>query len=169
MWLSIVTPFHPHPQIIPFGGLSLSTSLLCILELLLVWGYSKPLIQIFMLTSPLPSPVPPDKVSLCSPRCPRTHPIDQAGLELRDLPAFASQVLGLKAMLTSLDRHRFPFLLARTMCYSYIIINDRYLPFIKTKVPSRTKFPLAPPSCWSLLQTELVPYLPEHVALEKQC
>jgi hypothetical protein len=27
--------------------------------------------------------------------CPGTHPIDQAGLELRNPPAFASQVLGL--------------------------------------------------------------------------
>ena len=36
-----------------------------------------------------------DKVSLCSPGCPRTHFVDQAGLELRDLPT--SQVLGSKA------------------------------------------------------------------------
>ena len=33
-------------------------------------------------------------VSLCSPGCPRTHSIDQAGLKLRDPPA--SQVLGLE-------------------------------------------------------------------------
>jgi len=38
-----------------------------------------------------------DKISLCSPACPGTHSVDQANLELRDLPAFASQVLGLKA------------------------------------------------------------------------
>jgi hypothetical protein len=36
-------------------------------------------------------------VSLCSPGCPGTHSVDQAGLELRNLPASASQVLGLKA------------------------------------------------------------------------
>jgi hypothetical protein len=34
---------------------------------------------------------------LCSPGCPGTHSEDQAGLELRDPPASASQVLGLKA------------------------------------------------------------------------
>ena len=34
---------------------------------------------------------------LCSPSCPRTHSIHQAGLKLRDWPASASQVLGLKA------------------------------------------------------------------------
>jgi hypothetical protein len=33
--------------------------------------------------------------SLCSPGCPRTHSVDEAGLELRNLPASASQVLGL--------------------------------------------------------------------------
>jgi hypothetical protein len=33
-----------------------------------------------------------DRVSLCSPGCPGTHSVDQAGLELRDLPASASQV-----------------------------------------------------------------------------
>ena len=31
-----------------------------------------------------------------SPGCPGTHFVDQAGLELRNLPASASQVLGLK-------------------------------------------------------------------------
>jgi hypothetical protein len=38
-----------------------------------------------------------ETVSLCSPGCPGTHSVDQAGLELRNLPVSASQVLGLKA------------------------------------------------------------------------
>jgi hypothetical protein len=38
-----------------------------------------------------------DRVSLCSPGCPGTHFVDQAGLELRNPPASASRVLGLKA------------------------------------------------------------------------
>jgi hypothetical protein len=38
-----------------------------------------------------------DRVSLCSSGCPGTHSVDQAGLELRNPPASASQVLGLKA------------------------------------------------------------------------
>jgi hypothetical protein len=42
-----------------------------------------------------------DKVSLCSPGCPGTHSVEQAGLELRNLPASASQVLGLKACATT--------------------------------------------------------------------
>jgi hypothetical protein len=42
-----------------------------------------------------------DRVSLCSPGCPRTHSVDQAGLELRNPPASASQVLGLKACATT--------------------------------------------------------------------
>jgi hypothetical protein len=35
-----------------------------------------------------------DRVSLCSPGCPGTHSVDQAGLKLRNPPASASQVLG---------------------------------------------------------------------------
>jgi hypothetical protein len=36
-----------------------------------------------------------DRVSLCSPSFPGTHFVDQVGLELRNLPASASQMLGL--------------------------------------------------------------------------
>jgi hypothetical protein len=35
------------------------------------------------------------------PGCPGTHSVDQAGLELRNLPASASQVLGLKVCTTT--------------------------------------------------------------------
>jgi hypothetical protein len=42
-----------------------------------------------------------DKVSLYSPGCPGTHFVDQAGFELRNLPASASQVLGIKACATT--------------------------------------------------------------------
>jgi hypothetical protein len=42
-----------------------------------------------------------DKVSLYSPGCPGTHSVDQAGLELRNPPASASHVLGLKACSTT--------------------------------------------------------------------
>jgi hypothetical protein len=41
-----------------------------------------------------------DRVFLCSPGCPGTHSVDQAGLKLRDPPASASQVLGLQACAT---------------------------------------------------------------------
>jgi hypothetical protein len=41
-----------------------------------------------------------DRASLCSPVCPGTHSVDQAGLELRNLPASASRVLELKACAT---------------------------------------------------------------------
>jgi hypothetical protein len=40
-------------------------------------------------------------VSLYSPGCPGTHFVDQAGHELRNPPAFASQVLGLKVCITT--------------------------------------------------------------------
>jgi hypothetical protein len=42
-----------------------------------------------------------DRVSLCSPGCPETHSVDQAGLELRNLPASASPVLELKVYSTT--------------------------------------------------------------------
>jgi hypothetical protein len=42
-----------------------------------------------------------DRVSLCSPGCPGTHFVDQAGIELRNPPASASQVLGLKVSATN--------------------------------------------------------------------
>jgi hypothetical protein len=38
-----------------------------------------------------------DRVSLCSPGCPGTHSVDQAGLKFRNSPASASRVLELKA------------------------------------------------------------------------
>jgi hypothetical protein len=42
-----------------------------------------------------------DRVSLYSSGCPGTHSVDQAGLELRNLPASASQALGLKVCATT--------------------------------------------------------------------
>jgi hypothetical protein len=41
-----------------------------------------------------------DRVSLGSPGCPGIYSVDQAGLELRDPCASASQVLGLKMCAT---------------------------------------------------------------------
>jgi hypothetical protein len=42
-----------------------------------------------------------DRVSLCCSGCSGTHSVDQAGLRLRDPPAFASQVLGLKVCIVT--------------------------------------------------------------------
>jgi hypothetical protein len=42
-----------------------------------------------------------DRVSLCSPGCLGTYSVDQAGLELRNLPASASQVLGSRTCATT--------------------------------------------------------------------
>ena len=43
-----------------------------------------------------------DRVSLCSSGCPGTHSVEQADLEVRNPPASASGVLGLKAWATML-------------------------------------------------------------------
>lgn len=40
-----------------------------------------------------------DRVSLCSSGCSGSYPVDQAGLDLRDLPASAFQLLGLRHVL----------------------------------------------------------------------
>ena len=48
---------------------------------------------------------------LCSPGCPGTHSIDQAGLKIRNPPASASQVLGSKACATT-ARQNILFLLS---------------------------------------------------------
>jgi hypothetical protein len=52
-----------------------------------------------------------DRVSLYSPGCPGAHFVDQAGLELRNPPASASRVLGLKACATTPGWLR-PFLMS---------------------------------------------------------
>ena len=41
-----------------------------------------------------------DRVSLCSPGCPETHSVDQAGLKTQTSAASASLLLGLKACVT---------------------------------------------------------------------
>jgi hypothetical protein len=45
-------------------------------------------------------------VSLCSSGYPGTHSVDQAGLQLRNPPASASQVLGLKACATTAQQNK---------------------------------------------------------------
>jgi hypothetical protein len=47
-----------------------------------------------------------NSVSLCSSGCPGSHSVDHAGLKLRNPPASASQVLGLKVCATT-ARHVF--------------------------------------------------------------
>jgi hypothetical protein len=49
------------------------------------------------------------RVSLCSLGCAGTHSVDQAGLELRNPPAYASQVLGLKVCAT-MPSHTYIFI-----------------------------------------------------------
>jgi hypothetical protein len=62
------------------------------LSICILWSSSSPLLFFFSVFQ--------DRVSLCSPGCPGTHSVDQAGLKLKNLPASASQVLGLKACAT---------------------------------------------------------------------
>jgi hypothetical protein len=66
------------------------------------------------ITSPLSTCLFGDRVSLDSPGCPGTHSVNQAGLELRNPPASASQVLGLKVCAIS------P-LLRMFVCFSLLV------------------------------------------------
>jgi hypothetical protein len=73
-----------------------------------------------------------DGVSLCSPGCPGTHSVDQAGLELRNPPASASQVLGLKAYATmpGLQIIFYPYksesLITMNMVFSFNVMNNAW-------------------------------------------
>jgi hypothetical protein len=61
-----------------------------------------------------------DRVSLCSPGYSETHSVDQAGLELRNPPASASQVLVLKACATTPSLH------------NIYILPSKYVAVVKT-------------------------------------
>jgi hypothetical protein len=71
-----------------------------------------------------------DRVSLYSPGCPGTHFVDQAGLKLRNPPASASRVLGLKACTTTPGKNVFlsvyEILLFCKLHFVHINFNWRY-------------------------------------------
>jgi hypothetical protein len=71
-----------------------------------------------------------DRVSLCSPGCPGAHSVDQAGFKLRDPPASATWVLGLKAC-------------AFTPGFHYSILKNKTSLFILC-LPSFSPDPLMP-------------------------
>jgi hypothetical protein len=79
-----------------------------------------------------------DRVSLCSPACPGTHSVDQAGLELRNPPASASRVLGLKACATMLG-----------FTFTFVLF---FFPFPSLPAPSTSDWPKAwqVPCCWTI-------------------
>jgi hypothetical protein len=85
-----------------------------------------------------------DRVSLYSPGCPGSHSVDQAGLELKNLPASASQVLGLKACATN----------ARAL---YFIFETGFLCValvaLQTTLASKSEISLPlPPECFNPLK-----------------
>jgi hypothetical protein len=93
-----------------------------------------------------------DRVALCSPGCPGTHSVDQAGLELRNSPASASQVLGLKACATTPGQK---VLKAQFQCYFtvlfkpifFLLLEDKlvfFLSFEKKKSHLIELFPIKP-------------------------
>jgi hypothetical protein len=98
-----------------------------------------------------------DKVSLCSPGCPATHFVDQAGLELGNPPASASQVLGLKACATTPGFSLLSYITQDHLCKVALpwIINQENVPqrcllANLMEAFSQLRFPL-PRSTWSNL------------------
>jgi hypothetical protein len=66
-----------------------------------------------------------DRVSLCSPGYPGTHFVDQAGLQLKNLPASASQVLGLKACATTPSNIQIlNIIVCVCVCQAQLTFND---------------------------------------------
>ena len=68
-----------------------------------------------------------DRVSLYSSGCPGTHFVDQAGLELRNLPASASQMLGLKACATTAWLNTIVFIVAFNLFSDYVLLTLKSL------------------------------------------
>jgi hypothetical protein len=78
-----------------------------------------------------------DRVSLYSPGCPGTHSVDQAGLELRNLPASASQVLRLKAWAITARLIIVLFKFSTSSCLVSVQIFVRFWELIScTQVPN---------------------------------
>jgi hypothetical protein len=75
-----------------------------------------------------------DRVSLYSPGCSGTHSVNQASLKLRNPPASASQVLGLKAWATTTQRQ---VILIRESLYNQLLSDGG------------CKLPGLACSCWS--------------------
>jgi hypothetical protein len=105
-----------------------------------------------------------DRVSLYSPDCPGTHFVDQAGLELRNLPDSVSQMLGLKA--------------CATIAWLFFFLRLIYLLYVSTLLlssdtPERASDLIVdgcepPCGCWNLNswpleeQSVLLPAEPSH-------
>ena len=76
-----------------------------------------------------------DRISLCNgPSCSRTHFVDQAGLELRDLPASASQVLQLKACATTAGQ-LVPHNISSPLCNMYWWCLLEFIIGLKSQFP----------------------------------
>jgi hypothetical protein len=63
-----------------------------------------------------------NRVFLYSPGCPGIHFVDQAGLELRNTPASASQMLGLKACVTTPSKISY-FSTSNLYLFLYLLIH----------------------------------------------
>jgi hypothetical protein len=81
------------------------------------------------------------RVFLYSPGCLGTHSVDQVGLELRNLPASASQVLGLKSCTTT----AWPFPICITLisfcCLIALALKEKIsISYRKTKISGYPQF-----------------------------
>jgi hypothetical protein len=102
----LLQQYHTHFNkttllIVPVPGLSIYKSSHVSIELLYHHHHHHFVVVVVVVSQ--------DRVSLYSPGCPGTHSVDQAGLNLRNSPASASQGLGLKTCNTTIARQNFFF------------------------------------------------------------
>ena len=83
-----------------------------------------------------------DRVSLYGPSGPGTHFVDQAGLELRNLPVSASQVQGLKASATTAQLTK--------ICFKCTLVFCLHLVCVRMSDPGVTDSCELPCGCWGL-------------------
>jgi hypothetical protein len=108
-----------------------------------------------------------DRISLCSPGYPGTHSVDQAGLELRNLPASASRVLGLKVCATTAQLEDGS--LVKSICCSRRDSVPSTHP-LRTPIPdSLDAFSLCTCACMHMMHTHIHNFLNIKMCLEFEC
>jgi hypothetical protein len=110
-------------------------------------------------TAIVPLVVFQDRVSLCVPGCPGTHSVDQAGLKLRNPPASASQVLGLKVCATTPG-------FFKTLSWAREVAQWVWLPAARfSQNPKGWKKKPIPPSCLQPSHWNHGTHMPTHVCM----
>ena len=112
-------------------------------------------------------------ISLYSPGCPGTHFVDQAGLELRNPPASASRMLGLKACATTPSKfvpscHSF-CLFVWLGCWLVVCMVGWLVVGWAGKIQSSQDLPVCTLQCYSRAQVAMPSFLCVSSCLHSTC